>query len=392
MKMPGLKRYLEQHLELKIEQISGFNRMIGSEVVRAPGFAENVLSFSVCYGLAVQALGEGVLTTNLLPKEIFTERLIREKKPWALAAVALVLMVAAINYLGVWRSWKSADLKDYEKAIGKARSVASSAATATKNRQAAEAEYVKFKEISSSIERPMVARAGWLGVLKAVTQSLPANPDPLPELLDARSDLHITSMDYMRVTSKAKWLTNVVRNEDGKAKTIADLIAEQNRTKQDQQGGGDPEQTDTGENNSQSGNSGEPPPARAGVIVQLTGYHYHNNHPGISERHSVEGAEYVLVTLIKDLETKTITVPDKNGAPQTFPIKDLRIEDPILVETSRIDRAKRNPRFDAANPGKQPSTLGYFEFTVQFWWDEVTDEERNPKTGGQPDTVAKSDN
>ena len=45
-----------------------------------PLFKENILTFPVAYGLALQGLGEARLHTNLLPGEIRTDRLIRAKK------------------------------------------------------------------------------------------------------------------------------------------------------------------------------------------------------------------------------------------------------------------------------------------------------------------------
>ena len=51
-----------------------------------PLFNENILSFGVAYGLAVQGLQKARLLTNLLPPEIKMERLIKAKKPWAAAA------------------------------------------------------------------------------------------------------------------------------------------------------------------------------------------------------------------------------------------------------------------------------------------------------------------
>ena len=51
-----------------------------------------MLSFAVCYGLVLQGLGQSTLSTNLLPREIVTDRLIREKKPWAVAMVAALLV------------------------------------------------------------------------------------------------------------------------------------------------------------------------------------------------------------------------------------------------------------------------------------------------------------
>ena len=50
-------------------------------MLAAPTFKENLLSFGVCYGLALQGLGKGGLQTNLLPKEIVKDRLIRRRSP-----------------------------------------------------------------------------------------------------------------------------------------------------------------------------------------------------------------------------------------------------------------------------------------------------------------------
>ena len=58
----------------------------------APQFQDNLASFAVAYGLGIQGLGKGGLSTNLLPPEIERVRLIRAKKPWALAASALVML------------------------------------------------------------------------------------------------------------------------------------------------------------------------------------------------------------------------------------------------------------------------------------------------------------
>ena len=87
-KLPGLRRYLSQSLGYDIQRVDSFRGLEGSEVTNAPSFKENILSFGVCYGLALQGLGKGGLKTNLLPKEIVRDRLIREKKPWAVAAAA----------------------------------------------------------------------------------------------------------------------------------------------------------------------------------------------------------------------------------------------------------------------------------------------------------------
>src|SRR3989304_977998 len=80
MKLPGLQRYLGQSLGYEVVRLDSFRSLIGPEVVNAPAFSENLLSFGPCYGLALQALGKGALSTNLLPREIVKDRLGRAEE------------------------------------------------------------------------------------------------------------------------------------------------------------------------------------------------------------------------------------------------------------------------------------------------------------------------
>ena len=81
-----------------------------------------MLSFGVCYGLCVQGIGYGRLSTNLLPREILRDRMIRAKKPWAVAAVAILLLGFTIGYFGKWREWSSARIDEsYQQAFNVAK-------------------------------------------------------------------------------------------------------------------------------------------------------------------------------------------------------------------------------------------------------------------------------
>src|SRR5262249_44739573 len=98
-RLPGLQKYLQEKLQLEVRKLSKLERLSGDEVANAPTFTENILSFSVAYGLALQGLGLTRLQTNLLPHEIRTERMIKAKKPWAAAAAACLLLgIAGMCY------------------------------------------------------------------------------------------------------------------------------------------------------------------------------------------------------------------------------------------------------------------------------------------------------
>ncbi len=106
-KLPGLQKYLGDKLSLEVRKPAQFARLGGETVLADPLFQENLLTFPIAYGLALQGLGQARLTTNLLPTEIRTDRLIRAKKPYAVAAAAMLLMGTAGLALGFGKELKS---------------------------------------------------------------------------------------------------------------------------------------------------------------------------------------------------------------------------------------------------------------------------------------------
>ena len=105
-KLPGLQKYLGDKLSLEVRKPAKFARLGGEAVLADPLFQENILTFPVAYGLALQGLGQARLATNLLPHEIRMDRLIRAKKPYAVAAAAMLLLGTAA--LASARAWSSA--------------------------------------------------------------------------------------------------------------------------------------------------------------------------------------------------------------------------------------------------------------------------------------------
>ena len=100
-RLPGLQKYLEQNLGLPVDRVDSFNKLSPSAAVNAPAFTENVLSFAVAYGLALQGLGLTKIQTNLLPSEIARQRLWAHKRPWFVgAAAAILLACAGVAYSG----------------------------------------------------------------------------------------------------------------------------------------------------------------------------------------------------------------------------------------------------------------------------------------------------
>ncbi len=99
-RLPGIQKYLQEKLQLEVRKLQSFDRVQGDEVLGAPQFTENIMSFGVTFGLALQGLKQTKLQTNLLPYEVRVERIVRGKKPWAVATAAALLMMVAGLTLG----------------------------------------------------------------------------------------------------------------------------------------------------------------------------------------------------------------------------------------------------------------------------------------------------
>ena len=100
-RLPGLQKFIEQNLNISVVRIDSFNQIAPSGAVTAPAFQENVLSFAVAYGLAIQGMEQAEVDTNLLPGEILRDRLWKKKRPWFVAAA--LALVAALFCPG-WRA------------------------------------------------------------------------------------------------------------------------------------------------------------------------------------------------------------------------------------------------------------------------------------------------
>jgi len=97
-RLPGLRNFLAQSLGLGVEAIEGFHSLPDAPALNAPLFRENVLSFGVAFGLAVQGLGLATIRTSLLPPEILSQKILRKKRPFFIGAAAC--LVAAIGCFG----------------------------------------------------------------------------------------------------------------------------------------------------------------------------------------------------------------------------------------------------------------------------------------------------
>ncbi len=197
-KLPGLQKFLQQNLNgLEVEKLEDFQKLTGDEVKAAPQFVENLPSFAVTYGLALQGLNGSQLRTNLLPPEVEQVRMIRRKKPWVLAASALLMLAFSVLFFGDFRAYAKVVNSDFTAAVEKSNGVAKRGAGFASSFEAAKGEFTAKLAEGKALVAEETSRATWPKFLKLVNDHL---PDPAAEYrLDPKIPGDVKILDRLRV-------------------------------------------------------------------------------------------------------------------------------------------------------------------------------------------------
>jgi type IV pilus assembly protein PilM len=174
-RLPVLQKFLQEKLGLEVRKLGKMQRLEG-EALGGAIYIDNVLSFGVAYGLALQGLNLSKVTTNLLPGELRTERMIRAKKPWAVAAAGLLLaglgLILIDDYL-VARPYKNEPVANAVKKSGDVAKTAKELDSAFTN---AKSNAIKEEEAVKAIVAGQEERENWIKMLRFLTDCLP-QPD-----------------------------------------------------------------------------------------------------------------------------------------------------------------------------------------------------------------------
>ena len=335
MKLPGLQRYLSQNLEQEVQPIEDFINLSAGSSAGQSQFKQNVLSFAVSYGLCLQGLGKSEIGTNLLPEEIVRSRMVRAKKPWAVAGIAALLMGMTFNYamhVSAWRDTATDDMASAERAL---KSVTQKASGFQTSSDEIRNSFTQIKLTGERLVSNVEGRLLWLEVLKAVEEAIPRDPRPIeereesPEDISSRQEVHIEAIDQQYFDDlQGGWFSTVqsmYMEKRGLNEGGTDAGAE----------GEDPAAFDAGADPDGGGGGGAGGLSGDGYVFQLTGYHYHNKDK------SNQTSRFVNNTLIKNLEEGSVELPDgPNGEMVAVPFSDLGISHPWVVKDKKIQKIK----------------------------------------------------
>ncbi|MEX0713573.1 MAG: type IV pilus assembly protein PilM [Pirellulales bacterium] len=397
MKLPGLQRYLAQNLGFDLGRLESFRGLSGTAVIDAPAFKENVLAFGVSYGLALQGLRDTKIKTNLLPREIAKDRLIRGKKPWAIGAAAALLLGLTVSYVSHVRAAQSVSLDDsyFKPAVDEANRVVTTAKEYETEYEGSKQQFSKTGLIGTGLILNVANRDVWLRIIKAINLCLPqvnpGNPPERPDDLTQRHEVVINSVECWRVERLEEWYAGV-KDRD----VVARAPAAPEPAAPNAADGGAP----AAEGAAQPAADAQPAaeastgPTGPGWIFELTGHHFHNQEVDIEN----QGAQYLRNTLLRNLRQKRIAIPPdqrRPGESPTFPVGEFGIGYAVLIDDSRInwryvlsvddpDTEQERAQPGAAAGKKKEIPAPRYDFVVQFCWKEPAIENPALVADGQP--------
>ncbi|MDR1289800.1 MAG: pilus assembly protein PilM, partial [Planctomycetaceae bacterium] len=377
MKLPGLRNYLGQNLGYDVMKLDKFSRLVGSDVIDAPQFRDNTPSFAISYGLALQALGEAQFNTNLIPKEIVMDRIIRNKKPWVLAGAASLLLGLTVQFASASRALDTLSSDLYTKAEKNATGVISYSGELKSKLTNAKNEFNTIDSRGKNLTSNVEGRITWLELLRAVNQLLPSDKE---EMVGKKADeiakqnrIFISSIDAFSVADISAWFATM---QDRYHPDDEEIIEAMGGTVKSETATPTPppegENTDAAATTPAEGEAApsspaapaapalkipttlterqkliKGPPAVPGKIVQISGYHYHNPESVARNPNERMGAEYLRNVFIRKLKFGRVNLPptlekqysgeDKRNSEQVqVTMRELGVQYPTLLAIPKV--------------------------------------------------------
>ena len=308
-KLAGLQKFLQQNLQYEVERVENYNGLVGDSVLNSSLFQDNVMSFAVPYGLALQGIDVTRLKTTLLPPEIAMERKIRRKKPWALGAAAGLLAAFSLSAVGNAMSFNSVSKGTFgkgEEAVSKLTS------TANKFNKGYEDTLTKHGEIKGNGEAltgSLERRELWAELYKAINEAQPRDKsDAQADETDptVKNRLKITSITAAKEEDLAKWYKDFAAKPE-LTTNIRDYMLERD-TKAE-------------------------PPKEPGYVITIVGSHFRDEENGAGTDLANSGPDFIKNEFLANLEKWTIT--DSDGV--EHPIRKLGISHAVIEETARLE-------------------------------------------------------
>ncbi len=397
-KLPGLRQFLANRLEIDIAKVTKFENLTGSNVVEQKSFTDNVLSFAPSYGLCMQGLRQGKVKTNLLPEEIVTERIVRAKKPWVLLSVGTLMLGCLLGYFfkqsAAWRVDDAYSVNNVNNEQGKKR-IADELTISNAFKKTDDDQKKKLERVNLIAEELVSAsedKSQWIEIMSAIYQALPKDSkieelkdddsdwvaiDPKEYRFAGREEIYIDHIETVLISDlNTGWYKHAGPRYDSMFQDIdshqrVEIIARE-----------------------KAKSGGTPLDKKTGWVIEIQGHHYHNTMDNMNDLGT--DRTYLVATFLGNLITDKVELPglSPDALSEEFDFTDFGIYYPTLTaDSNRTDDIEFNlaeqvnitdagdGQPDAeVNSGSGSGTVEKdvrrYDFTIQMAWIPRTPEER----------------
>ncbi len=329
-RMAGLQKFLEQNLDQTVERAETFNQLAGTQVLEAPLFRENIMSFTVAYGLALQGMKMSRVNTTLLPPEIALAREIRRKKPWAVITAATLLLGLALSTIGYANAWKTVNNKPWDDSLQTSATLQGKWGGYKSAYGSADGKYNGAKEAGAKLVEG-VKDTTWMEFYHALNECLPRDTG------ESQDETDIEKQDRIMVETVTAEKKEDLSEWHGKLENAVILQTEQ---------------TASDWHNIDS----LPAPEGEGYLFTLTGEHYHHIK---GKGNTDQGANYLLNKILPSL----LAWQKKKEDGTLVDVRRMGIIYPVLLEAVtrpyelgiRSRQIKRGARYNVLKGRKKTS-------------------------------------
>jgi type IV pilus assembly protein PilM len=343
VKLPGLTQYLNKNLSMEVSVVDKFDRLLGEEVLSSPAFRDHITSFASVYGLCLQGLNSTAVYTNLIPQELFTERLVRAKKPWVVATAATLMLGMAGSLLPAGGRFNTVHPDKWKSALTSADSTKSTSDTQISEDKKQLGQVELLTKIGGEVSGSRDRRLLWMEILSAIDQSLARPddidlvnpPDPKKVPFNERDTIFVTKMDCKFFDDLSTYQTEYVKaayEANKKSRLVLlDLIKEDDVAAEE---AATEEATTDSTTTSTTDATAEEGSTNPGWVFEIEAYHHHNGKDDYRQ-FGDEQDGFVLKGLIQRLEEGSVKLPVINDKGETelmeFTYKEMGISNPMLV-------------------------------------------------------------
>ena len=315
-RLAGLQKFLQQNLQYEVVRLDNFQSLVGDSVVGASLFKKNILSFTVPYGLALQALDLTQMHTTLLPPEIALARNIRRKKPWAVVTAASLLFGLATSVAASSFAWQSVSPDRWGLAMEDVDRVTEEIISGKRDYDAAglESEELKIKE-DRLVENARY-RDNWALLNKVVAECLPRDTgDALDEEDPTKQNrIKVTSFTSQKVDDLGEWYRGLKASDDDA------FMSEEDKDRK---------------------------PSGEGYVIRLEGMHYH--HDSIPGSPAGRGIPYLRANFLQKLQQWTC----QNQGSGLVPVRLAGITHATIVHAPPSRLVRFSPDGDKVGDGSR---------------------------------------